>query len=56
MVPGDIVGESICSLDPALVEKGAFACKNIGAGAAGFVGDSAGGVFSPSSSSTIGGQ
>ena len=53
---GDIAGESICSLDPAFVEKDAFACENIGVSVAGFRDGSAVGVLSPSSSSTMGGQ
>ena len=59
VVPGDIAGDSTCSLGPAFKENGPFAwCVPvfIGAGAAGF-GEFFGGVFSPaSSSSTIGGQ
>lgn len=56
VVPGDIVGETVCSLDPAFMEKGAFAFGDIGAGAVEFSDELAEGVFSPSSSSTMGGQ
>lgn len=61
-MPGDIAGESMCSLAPAFIEKGAFGCTAasdvlIGAGVAAGFGEPLGGVFcAPSSSSTIGGQ
>ena len=60
-MPGDIAGESMCSLGPTFIEKGACVWPaelgvRIGGGAAGF-GEFLGGVFSPpSSSSSMGGQ